>query len=69
MSEYEYEVTFEGSQWTATVLVYHEADTKEGEDLEARESVIRWAEAVAGDKGLGISEYHEVSVTQTGELL
>ena len=69
MSEYEYEVTFKGSQWTATVLVYHEADTQDGKDSEASDTIQAWAETVADNNGLGISDYHEVSIVKTGELL
>jgi len=68
MREYEYEVIFEGSQFTATVIVYHEVDTKEGEDLAARDVVIEWARTIAGNKGLQIDEYDQVSVIQTGVL-
>lgn len=69
MSEYEYEVTFTGSQWIVTVLVYHEQDTEEGKNEEASDAIQAWAEAVASNNGLSINDYHEVSIVKTGELL
>lgn len=64
--EYEYEVIFRGSQWTATVIIYHEADSEETE--QDRDAIQSWAETVASDKGLQINEYDEVSILKTGEL-
>jgi len=71
MSEYEYEVTFRGSQWTKTIVVYHEADTQDGKDSEASELVEAWARSVAQDKGLEelMNSDDEVSIVKTGELL
>lgn len=66
MNEYEYEVTFYGSQWNATVIVYHELDSEEGE--EEREMIQGWAEGVADQLGLSLAEFHEVKITKTGEL-
>lgn len=68
MSQFEYEVTFRGSQWNATVICYHEADTQEGKDEEASDTVQAWAESVADQTGLTISDYSEVSIVKTGEL-
>ena len=69
MPEYEYEVTFRGSQWTATVLIYHELDNETKEDQEANGDAIQsWAESVADQHGLVIGDYHEVSIVKTGVL-
>ena len=66
MSEYEYEVTFYGSQWRATVIVYHELDNEVGED--ERDRIQGWAEGVADQLGLGLGDFHEVIIKKTGEL-
>jgi len=65
MTEYEYEVKFYGSQWVVKVLVYHELtdDTQEN-----RERIINWAEAVADQTGLTMTDYHEAVIMKTGEL-
>ena len=63
--EYEYEVTFRGSQWTANILCYHELDS---EITENRSTIEGWAEAVANNNGLELNDYHEVVIVKTGEL-
>lgn len=67
MNEFEYEVIFRGSQWTANVLVFHEADS-EGTEAD-RDAIQGWAEAVADQNGLMLGDYHEVSINKTGELV
>lgn len=64
--EYEYEVTFRGSQWTATIICYHELDNEGTE--EDRDRIQGWAEAVADNNGLQLNDYHEVSIVKTGEI-
>lgn len=64
--EYEYEVTFRGSQWTVITLCYHEADS-EGTEAD-RDLIQNWAEAVADQNGLSLNDYHEVSILKTGVL-
>ncbi len=66
MSEHEYEVTFYGSQWRATVIVFHELDNEQGE--EEREMIQGWAEGVADQLGLGLGDFHEVKIEKTGVL-
>jgi hypothetical protein len=66
MSEYEYEVTFYGSQWKASVIVYHEVDSEKG-SVE-RGTITLWAEGVADQLGLTLADYHEVKVEKLGEL-
>ena len=63
--EYEYEVTFRGSHWTANILCYHELDS---EVTENRQAIEDWAEAVANNNGLQLNDYHEVVIVKTGEL-
>ena len=67
MEEYEYEVTFAGPQWFATVLVYHEDDNEDGLNKDAQTNIIHWAEAVASEKGLSM-DYEIVSVNKTATL-
>lgn len=67
MNEYEYEVTFYGSQWRATILVYHEEDSELGGE-NARSKITLWALAVADQLGLGIGDFNEVKVEKTGVL-
>lgn len=66
MKEYEYEVTFYGSQWRATVTVFHELDNEEGE--EEREMIQGWAEGVADQLGLSLGDFHEVKIEKIGEI-
>lgn len=66
MNEYEYEVTFYGTQWRASVIVYHELDSEAGQ--EERERIIGWAEGVADQIGLSLGDFHEVKVEKTGVL-
>ena len=66
MNEYEYEVTFYGSQWRATVIVFHELDSEAGE--EEREMIQGWAEGVADQLGLSLADFREVKIEKTGEL-
>jgi hypothetical protein len=66
MREYEYEVTFFGSHWKASVYVYHELDIQEGE--EERDKVQGWAEGVADQLGLGLGDFHEVVITKVATL-
>jgi len=68
VKEYEYEVTFRGAQWNATVIVYHEADTKDGRDEEASDKVEAWAVTCADQNGLSVNDYDEVSIVKTGEI-
>lgn len=63
--EFEYEVTFMGSQWTAKVICYHELDS---EIVKNRTAIEGWAEAVASNNGLELNDYHEVLILKTGEL-
>ena len=67
MNEYEYEVTFYGEQWRATILVYHEEDSELG-GRNARSSITLWALGVADQLGLGIGDFNEVKVEKTGVL-
>ena len=67
MSEYEYEVTFFGEQWRATVLCYHEHDFDSGPDIDKR--IEGWALLVADQTGLNIQDYREVRIEKTGALL
>lgn len=66
MSEYEYEVTFYGSQWRASVIVYHEEDSDRG-SVE-RGKITLWAEGVADQLGLSLGDFHEVKIEKTGVL-
>ena len=64
MSEFEYEVTFYGSQWRLVTLCYHEHDSEQG-DL----PIIDWAYTVADQNGITMDGYESVSVLKTGELV
>ena len=66
MTEYEYEVTFYGKQWVATVLCFNELDSEASE--ENQRLIIDWADSMAHECNLDIGEYHEVKVVKTGEL-
>jgi len=66
MREYEYEVTFYGSQWKATIAVYHELDSEEGQ--EERDRIQGWAEGVADQLGLGLANFHEVTIEKVATL-
>ena len=66
MKEYEYEVKFYGEHWVTNIIIYHELEDNTPKN---HQTLVNWAETVADHNGLTMSNYCDVILTKTGELV